>query len=318
MNSDKNHCLWTMSFKLFGGLDCADNLLARLAVVADLNAAIATKMAEHVVTILLLEPHSDKSEKGNTFTRDDNTLVTVGAGMISTTTSSSSSSLLLHASVSPPNLLTGNDEKPQQQQHYQVHQTEQNELDMHNQLFFKQPEMVKLGEAKVAQALTAIHTIATNMIRFDVSHNDAVEELTVLGLDEEVALAIVASVHAHRHSIAMILLDQTPLLSFANFALPYNDKTVKCPIVQNETSFGIRAFLYDQNGLAGGRRLFNIQRCKEEMDQKSESSAEMMVVWKVRDGIEIHIPIQKARALFAELVIAREMLRRAWRPYEVE
>ncbi|KAH9586256.1 hypothetical protein LSM04_003207 [Trypanosoma melophagium] len=116
----------------------------------------------------------------------------------------------------------------------------------------------------------------------------------------------------------MVLLHQTPLMAFASFLLPYGDRTARGHIVQNETTFGVSAFLHDQNGLAG-RRLFDFQRCEGKRvslrHQQEEGKEEEIEIGKKSEPSNESM---LARALLAELVVARETLRAAWRPYETK
>ncbi|PBJ70896.1 hypothetical protein BCY84_17788 [Trypanosoma cruzi cruzi] len=149
-----------MKLRLFGGMDCPDSVLARLAVAAAVEPVAAAKMSDHAVTILLLTTHGDARE-----TDSD------GLGV----------------------------------------------LDVQNKLFFSQREMMEIGVARMAQALTAIHTVVLNIVKYDVSENDAVRELGILGLSEESAAAVVSPVHTHRMELASALLRQTPRVSFGCF-----------------------------------------------------------------------------------------------------
>ncbi|KAF8304270.1 hypothetical protein TcYC6_0037030 [Trypanosoma cruzi] len=273
----------TMKLRLFGGMDCPDSVLARLAVVAAVEPVAAAKMSDHAVTILLLTTHEDARE-----TDSD------GLGV----------------------------------------------LDVQNKLFFSQREMMEIGVARVAQALTAIHTVVLNIVKYDVSDNDAVRELGILGLSEESAAAVVSPVQTHRMELASALLRQTPRVSFGCFGSLDGEKSARRHLV-HEASFGACDALPKQRqqqqqqqqqqgkkeeGVAG--QLYDMQIYARQLPSQPPSSSpsdsteskplmEVGVAWRMPHGhFTLCIPAQKARALLAELLLARETLRRAWTPIE--
>jgi hypothetical protein len=146
-----------MKFRLFGGLDCPDTVLAQLSVVAGLPAVLLSRMVDHVTTVILL---SSKAQRDAASTESQET-----------------------------------------------------ELEVQNNILFASSDIKVIDRMDVAQALTALHTIVANIIRFNVPGDTATNEMSMLGLSAEAAEAISAGCMGYSSQLRQALIESTAVVA---------------------------------------------------------------------------------------------------------
>ena len=126
-----------MKFKLFGGSDCSDYLLAQLASVAALaeTPGIVASLTENAVLNLLGGSTEDQEAAGSGARRAaEDTVVEM----------------------------------------------------MQTEMF------AQLDEGELAQAMVAVHAVVESMVKYNVSYDHAVNDMTMLGLPKEGCAEIIA------------------------------------------------------------------------------------------------------------------------------
>jgi hypothetical protein len=215
-----------MKFRLFGGLDCPDTVLAQLSVVANLPTALLTRMVDHVTTVMLL---FSKQHDGG--------------------------------SVAPG---------------------QATELEVQNEIFFASADIKDLDRMEVAQALTSLHTIVANIIRFNVPGDAAINELSMLGLAAEAAEVISAGCSGFSSQLRQALVEAMPVVAAAT----QPQATV---VARTHVALGEGGELVDGDE---GKRL-----------------AVQLVMQINGRSVTLSLTPDKCRALLSELIVARQIIK---------
>ena len=232
-----------MKFRLFGGLDCPDTVLAQLSIVANMPTALLSKMVDHVTTIILLFSKAQQDSSAND----------------SSTAPSSSAS----------------------------------ELEVQNEIFFASADFKELQRMDVAQALTALHTIISNIIRFNVPNDAAVNEMSMLGLAAEAADVIAAGCGGFSAQLRQALLDRTPLINAVS--QPQATVLSRTHVELAEAEDGSRQLVEVE-----GTRSLVVQLTLAQQQLGSSAGGRNLVLTLTPD---------KCRALLSELIIARQIVK---------
>jgi hypothetical protein len=249
-----------MKFRLFGGLDCPDSVLAQLSVVANLSPAVVAKLVDHCTNTILFSAEATAGAGG-------------GGASSGTSTSSSRWSDIARETVMLQQSLTAAD--------FGV--TNPSQEAVVDSLLF-------------AQAVTAIHTLVSNITRYRVAPEAAAEDLTMLGLDPAVADVIVAGTHSGYTQLRAALVRQMPshhAIRGVNFSSVYR--------VAGEFQQDTNTFTASDAGGDETSALAPLVRSRWLVDASRHSDA--------ASAITIDMTVDKARALLVELMTARAFLK---------
>jgi hypothetical protein len=221
-----------MKFRLFGGLDCPDTVLAQLSVVANMPTALLSRMVDHVTTVVLL---ASKAQ-----------LDGAAAGG-----------------------------RPQE-----------TELDVQNATFFASADVKDLLRMDVAQALTALHTIVANIIRFNITGDTAVHEMSMLGLAAEAAEVIAAGSAGFSSQLRQALIDATAVVA---------------AVTQPQAKVVSKTELVVAEGEDGSKSL---------VPSDAAAALEVQLTMQLNgSNVTLLMTPDKCRALLSELITARQIIK---------
>lgn len=258
-----------MKFRLFGGLDCPDSVLAQLSVVSTLPPAIVAKLVDHCTNVIL-------------FSAD----ATVGSASSSSSTANSEGLM-----GSSSNSRWSDIARETSNLHQSI------AADIHNasagsEATSGQAATSMSSALRFAQALTAIHTLVTNMTRYDVSADAATEDLTMLGLDPAVAEVVVSGTHGVFSQLRTALQRQLPM----HHAIRGMDAAL---IERSAGTFTDEGKFVESTADDAGT-LPPLVRTRWLVDGSRHADGAAAVT--------IDISLEKARALLVELTMARDIL----------
>ncbi|CUG93156.1 Hypothetical protein, putative [Bodo saltans] len=247
-----------MKFRVFGGLDCPDSVLAQLSIVSNLSPAVVAKLVDHCTNTI-------------SFSAEATTAGGAASGSVGTSRWSdiARETLMLQQSLSGADF-----------------------------------GLTPAGTAEVvdsltfAQAITAIHTLVSNITRYNVAKEAATEDLTMLGLDPAVAEVIVTGTLSGYAQLRTALIRQTP----SHHAV----RGVQFTAVQRaagEFDSATNTFspVSEESQEEEAPSLATLIRSKWLVDSSRHADS--------ASGVVIDLSLDKARALLVELMTARELLR---------
>ena len=205
-----------MKFKIFGGLDCPDYLLAQVSVLSTLPVPMVSLFAEFCV-----------------------------------------SAFLARSKLQPV------DDAP----------------------FYDEVLASELPSMAVAQSLTAMHSLITQISRFQVNADTAINELTMLGVSKEAAEAMLSAHQAHADALMAACVAHTPMLP-----------GVSCC----EASAWVATAVSAEGEAA--------EDATSTIFIKLAQRLRPCTVDDGRRDVVVEVDPDKAKALLAELVVARETL----------
>jgi hypothetical protein len=250
-----------MKFRLFGGLDCPDSVLAQLSIVSNLSPAVVAKLVDHCTNTILFSAEATAGAGG-------------GGASSGSTSSSSRWSDIARETVMLQQSLTAAD--------FGITNPSQEAV---------------VDSLTFAQAVTAIHTLVSNITRYRVAPEAAAEDLTMLGLDPAVADVIVAGTHSGYTQLRAALVRQMPshhAIRGVNFSSVHR---VAAEFHQDTNTFTAS----DAAGDETSALLAPLVRSRWLVDASRHHDA--------ASAITIDMTVDKARALLVELMTARAFLK---------
>ena len=275
-----------MKFKLFGGLDCPDAVLAQLSLVSQLSPSSVTSLCEFVINALL--SRSDVTSLAD--------VEPLNEAFLSSKENSDyfSTFLSLHQATT-----SGNDGgNPTRGKKKGESATRSTTIET----AAEKEERVRIN---MGHALVALHTVVSNVVRFSVTPAALTNELSMLGLGTDVAEVISTQIVA-----SFSELYQSALTSNPTFCSPIHPmETLSATILTKQSAEVVRGEDGSVAVVPDDVEKFVVMTVEtatssDEIHHGGPSSAEVHRSSKVF----LEFTVDKAMALLAELVQARRAL----------